>query len=81
LDNELVRRDVKMSPHKFYYRFNPAWIPHLHPFGEIAIVNNPKMIQSKLNNRGYLAIDVGPETEYMEDVYNICISKTRHLIQ
>jgi hypothetical protein len=45
LDNAHIFSDVHFSPYALFYYYNPAWLPHLHSFGEIAIVKNPKKIR------------------------------------
>jgi hypothetical protein len=39
LDNLLIRPDTHLSPVYMNYGHTPEWAEHLHPFGEIAIVN------------------------------------------
>jgi hypothetical protein len=73
LDNALSRSDVHLSPYEIFYDYNPAWFPHLHSFGEMAIVTKPKKIQDNLNNRGNPAIHLGPAVEHKEDIYNFWI--------
>jgi hypothetical protein len=50
LENVLVQPEMRTTPHELFYGENPAWIPHLHSFGEIAVVKLPDKIQSKLSN-------------------------------
>jgi hypothetical protein len=61
LDNA-IRPDIHLSPDELFYDYNPAWLPHLHSFGEMAIVKKPKKIQDELKNIGITAIYLGPST-------------------
>jgi hypothetical protein len=42
LDNALISSDVHLSPYELFHDYNPAWLPHLHSFGEIEIVKNQR---------------------------------------
>jgi hypothetical protein len=47
LENVLICSEMGTTPHDLFYGENPEWIPHLHSFGEIAVVKIPDKIQSK----------------------------------
>jgi hypothetical protein len=81
MDNALIHSDVHLSPYELFYNYNPAWPPHLHSFGEIAIAKKPKKIQAKLKNRGSPAICLGPGADHKEDVYSFWNPKTRQCNQ
>jgi hypothetical protein len=34
LDNALIRSDLHLLPYELFYDSNPAWLPHLHSYGE-----------------------------------------------
>jgi hypothetical protein len=80
-DNALIRPDIHLSPYELFNDCDPAWLPNLYSFGEMAIVKETKKIQAKLKNRGYQAIYLGPAEDHKKDVYNFWNPKTRHCIQ
>jgi hypothetical protein len=81
VNHQTSRSDVNLSPYELFFDYNPAWLTHLHSFGEIPIGKNNKKIQAKLKNRGFPAIYLGPTTDLKEDVYNFWNPKTRQCIQ
>jgi hypothetical protein len=81
LDNILILTDKQKTPYELFYGSNPKWVLHLHSFGEIAIVKNNKKIKSKLENKGFPAIYLGPAEDHKEDVYNFWNTKTRSHFQ
>jgi hypothetical protein len=60
LENIIVQPEHKATAYKLFYHGNPEWIDSLHKFDEIAIVQDPVKIWSKLKNRGFPAIFLGP---------------------
>jgi hypothetical protein len=65
LDNVLIRKDVNRSPHKLWHGEDPPWMDNLQPFATIAIVKHNRKIQSKLKDRGYPAIYIGPAADHV----------------
>jgi hypothetical protein len=70
LDNVLIRKDTKRTPHMMFHNKDPLWIKQLKPFGTMAIVKNNVKIQSKLRNRGYAAIYLGPAENHSAEVHS-----------
>jgi hypothetical protein len=69
LDNVLIRKDVNRSPHKLWHGEDAPWMDNLQPFGTIAIVKHNRKIQSKLKDRGYPAIYIGPAADHSGEVH------------
>jgi hypothetical protein len=66
---------------ELFHDYNPAWLPHLHPFSEMAIVKKLMNIQAKLKNRGLTAIYLVLAADHTKNVYNFYNPKTRQCIQ
>jgi hypothetical protein len=81
LDKALICSDVHLPPYELFYEYNPAWLPYLKLFGDMAIIKNPKKVQAKLKNRGFPAIYLGPAADHKEDVYNFWNPKACQCIQ
>jgi transposase InsO family protein len=81
LDNVLIRKDVNRSPHKLWHDEDPPWMDNLQPFGTIAIVKHNRKIQSKLKDRGYPAIYIGPAADHSAEVHEFWNPKTKRRCQ
>jgi hypothetical protein len=79
-DNILIRKDTKETPWKMFYGTNPDHISNLLPFGNMCIVRKNAKIQSKLINRGFPAIYLGPALNHKPGVHSCYNYKTKHAI-
>ena len=77
LDNLLIRKDVKESPYKMFYGIEPNVLANLHPFGHICIIRKGDKIQSKLTNRGFPALYLGPAADHKLGVHRFFNFKTK----
>jgi hypothetical protein len=79
-DNILIRKDTKETPWKMFYGTNPDHTTNLLPFGNMCIVSKNAKIQSKLTNRGFPAIYLGPALNHKPGVHRFYNFKTKHAI-
>jgi hypothetical protein len=70
LDNVLIWKDVSRSPHALWHGQDPACMDNLQPFRNIAIVKHNRKIQSKLKDRGFPTIYIGPTSDHSSEVHN-----------
>jgi hypothetical protein len=78
LDKLIIRPDTHLSPVHLYYGHTPEWAEHLHSFGESAIVKSTIKIKAKLDNKGFLAIYLGPSVDHKGDTYVFWNLNTKH---
>jgi hypothetical protein len=73
-DNILLCPQIGTTPHEL----QPVWINHLHTFSEIAIDKHlTNMKSSKIKNKGFPGIYVGPADDHKEEVYTFWNPRTR----
>jgi Reverse transcriptase (RNA-dependent DNA polymerase) len=76
LDNLLIRKDTIQSPWKMFYGVENEIILNLQPFGNMCIVKANEKIKSKLTNRGFPAIYIGPASDHKAGVNRFYNYKT-----
>jgi hypothetical protein len=69
LENIIVQPEHKATAYERFYDANPEWMDTLHKFGEIAIVQDPVKNLSKLKNREFPAIFLGPAKFHTKNVH------------
>jgi hypothetical protein len=77
LENILLHSNQNKTPYELFHGSLPPWLPHIQPFGSMAIVKTTNDIQSKLNNHGIPAIYLGPALDHADNVYIFCNPKTK----
>jgi len=76
LENIIVQPENKATAYELFYTKNPDWMDSLHKFGEISILRDPVRIRSKLKNRGFPAIYLGPAKHHAKNVHTFWNPRT-----
>ena len=81
LENIIVTTPNDQSACEKVFGTNPAWINHMHIFGEVAMVAYRNKIKGKLADRGLPVLFIGYSENHSPDVYQFYKLETRATIE